>query len=93
MSERPSGPATAEGSGESGEEPTLEARLQRLEEIVVALEAGDVELERGLYLFEEGIRHIRSSEGLISRAELRVEELTGEGEATRTEPLGTDAQQ
>lgn len=93
MSERPGGPAAEDGSGESGEELTLEARLQRLEEIVVALEAGDVELERGLHLFEEGIRHIRTSERLISRAELRVEELTGEGEATRTEPLGTDAQQ
>ncbi len=93
MSERPGGPAAEEGSRESGEELTLEARLRRLEEIVTALEAGDVELERGLHLFEEGIRHIRTSERLISRAELRVEELTGEEEGTRTEPLGTDPRQ
>ena len=93
MSERPGGPADKEESGESGEELTLEARLHRLDEIVTALEAGDVELERGLHLFEEGIHHIRTAERLISRAELRVEELTGEAEATRIEPLGTDTQQ
>ncbi|MDE0081902.1 MAG: exodeoxyribonuclease VII small subunit [Gammaproteobacteria bacterium] len=93
MSQKPGSPAVEGGSRESGEELTLEARLQRLEEIVTALEAGDVELERGLRLFEEGIFHIRTSERLISRAELRVEELTGEKEGTRTEPLGMDAQQ
>ena len=91
MSEAPAGPEFPEQSGETDEALTLEARLQRLDEIVTALEAGDVELERGLRLFEEGVRHIRASERLIAHAELRVEELIGDGEATRTEPFGRDA--
>ncbi len=91
MSEAPGGPESPERSGETEEALTLEARLQRLDEIVAALEAGDVELERGLRLFEEGVRHIRASERLIARAELRVEELIGDGEAIRTEPFGRDA--
>jgi len=60
---------------------SLEGRLRRLDEIVAALEGGDVELERGLALFEEGVRHIREAESLLSTAELRVEELVGEADA------------
>ncbi len=74
-------------SREEEVEPTLEGRLLRLDEIVAALEGGEIELERGLALFEEGIRHIRESERLISRAELRVEELVGEAEELETRPL------
>jgi len=80
-----------QGEGESSGPPvlpesdelTLEARLQRLDEIVGILESGDVELERGLALFEEGVRLIRESERQISMAELRVEELIGTGSETR----------
>jgi exodeoxyribonuclease VII small subunit len=66
---------------------SLESRLRRLEEIVAALEGGDVELERGLALFEEGVRHIREAEALLSTAELRVEELVGEAEVATRKPL------
>lgn len=72
---------------EAEETWTLEERLQRLDEIVAALEAGEVELELGLALFEEAVRHIRESERLIAKAELRVEELIGEGGALRTRSL------
>ncbi len=54
---------------------TLEARLRRLEEIVASLEADEVDLERALELFEEGVGHLRISERILARAELRVEEL------------------
>jgi exodeoxyribonuclease VII small subunit len=66
---------------------SLEERLRRLEEIVASLEGGDVELERGLALFEEGVRHIREAEALLSTAELRVEELVGEAESAAPRPL------
>ncbi len=67
---------------ESGDgQMSLEVRLRRLEEIVGALEGGEVELERGLALFEEGVRHVREAEALLSLAELRVEELVGDGDA------------
>jgi exodeoxyribonuclease VII small subunit len=68
-------------------EPTLEARLRRLDEIVAALESDRVELDRGLALFEEGIGHIRAAEELLSRAELRIEELVGRSESLEVRPL------
>lgn len=69
------------------QEPTLEERLRRLDEIVRVLEGGEVELDRGLALFEEGIGHIRAAEKLLSQAELRIEELVGEPGELETRPL------
>ena len=71
---------------------TLEERLARLDEIVAALETGDVELDRGLELFEEGVRHIRQAEQALARAELRVEELVGEGTNLRSQPLDAEVE-
>lgn len=70
-----------------GEEPTLEERLRRLDEIVRVLEGGEVELDKGLALFEEGVGHIRAAEKLLSQAELRIEELVGESGELETRPL------
>lgn len=66
---------------------SLEARLKRLEEIVVALEADGVPLDRALSLFEEGVGHLRRAERLLSEAELKVEELIGRGDVLETRPL------
>lgn len=68
------------------DEAGLEVRLRRLEEIVSALEADDLELERALELFEEGVTHVRRAEAILAETELRVEELlddAGDGGATR----------
>ena len=70
---------------EDGKELTLEDRLQRLEVILGQLEAGEVDLERALELFEEGVGHVRNAEGILSRTELKVEELLSDGE---TAPFG-----
>ena len=67
---------------------TLEGRLRRLEDIVGQLEAEDLDLEKALALFEEGVAHVREAETALSAAELRVEELLGSGEDLRTGPLG-----
>ena len=68
---------------EKTESPSLEARLKRLEEIVGQLETDDLELDRALALFEEGVTHVKEAESALAAAELRVEELLGEGEETR----------
>jgi exodeoxyribonuclease VII small subunit len=72
-------------SGESAQNPGLEDRLARLEEIVAALESGELELDAALKLFEEGVVHLRETEALLASAELRVEELlnTAQGDETR----------
>lgn len=59
---------------------SLESRLERLEVILGKLEAGEVELEQALALFEEGVGHVRRAEGILSRTELKVEELLAGGE-------------
>ncbi len=65
-----------------GDAPGLESRLLRLEEILSRLEADEVDLERALELFEEGVRHVREAERILARTELRVEELLSD-ESTR----------
>lgn len=84
--------AEFETSGDGEEELGLETRLRRLDEIVSALEADGVELQRALELFEEGIAHVRHAEGILASAELKVEELLGgEGDArTRAFQPGTE---
>ena len=71
----------------AGDEATLESRLKRLEEIVGRLEAEDLDLDGALALFEEGVGHVKGAEKTLAKAELRVEELLGEGENARTRPL------
>jgi len=66
-------------SGGPVEEDKLEARLQRLEEILGQLEADEVALDRALALFEEGVRLVRQSEEMLSQSMLRVEEVLADG--------------
>jgi exodeoxyribonuclease VII small subunit len=61
---------------------TLEQRLDRLDEIVHALERDDLELEQAMKLFEEGITHLRHAQELLSNAELRIERLLDGGQRT-----------
>lgn len=68
-------------------EGSLEDGLRRLEEILGQLEADEVDLERALGLFEEGVRLVRGAERILSRTTLRVEELLATGE---TAPLEDD---
>ncbi len=67
------------GAAAAGEEQTLEGRLRRLEEILGQLEADEVELERAMALFEEGVGLVREAERVLSQTELRVEELLAGG--------------
>ena len=54
------------------EKLTFEASLQRLEEIVGALEKGDVSLGDSMAMFEEGTALIRSCTGMLDAAEQQV---------------------
>ena len=57
----------------------LEGRIRRLEAILTSLESDELELEKSLELFEEGVRHIREAEKTLSEATLRVEEVLSQG--------------
>ena len=50
----------------------FEANMQRLEQIVRAMERGDVALDESLKLFQEGTELVRSCGKLLDEAELQV---------------------
>jgi exodeoxyribonuclease VII small subunit len=53
----------------------FEKRVQRLEEIVRALESREMTLDKGLRLFEEGIACLRDASEELARAEAAVQVL------------------
>lgn len=53
----------------------FEAAVARLEEIVRAMEQGDLPLEQSLQLFEEGTGLVKSCNQLLSQAELKIAQL------------------
>ncbi|MDE2874458.1 MAG: exodeoxyribonuclease VII small subunit [Gemmatimonadota bacterium] len=55
----------------------LDARLKRIEEIVASLDSDTLDLDEALALFEEGVAHLGHARQMLSRTELRVEELIG----------------
>ncbi|MCI8817666.1 MAG: exodeoxyribonuclease VII small subunit [Oscillibacter sp.] len=59
----------------AGKKVTFEQQIARLEEIVSALEQGDVELAASLALFEEGTKLIASCTKQLDQAEQQVVKL------------------
>lgn len=63
-------------SAEAGrQQPSLEQDLNRLDAIVRALEAEDLDLDRALALFEEGIERLRTARERLAEADLRLKAL------------------
>ena len=59
--------------------------VTRLQQIVEALEGGELSLEDSLDRFAEGITLVKQGEGILSDAEKRIEQLLSED--GRTAPL------
>ncbi len=60
------------------EKLTYEDAFAELEEIVAALESGEQPLEEALSLFERGQKLSKHCTELLAKAELKVQELSGE---------------
>lgn len=71
---------------------TFEENMQRLEQIVRAMERGDVPLEESLKLFQEGTELIRSCGKLLDEAELQVKKILAGSDGTPVEEEFTDEQ-
>ena len=54
---------------------TFEASMARLEQIVRAMERGDVPLEESLKLFQEGTELVRNCSALLDQAQLQVKKI------------------
>ncbi len=62
-------------SAKKSSKQTFEDAIKRLEEIVAALEQGDVPLDEALNLYEEGVQLSRSCGERLKEAELRIKKL------------------
>ena len=55
--------------------PTFEENMYRLEQIVRAMERGDVPLEESLKMFREGTALVQTCSKLLDEAELQVKKI------------------
>jgi exodeoxyribonuclease VII small subunit len=61
---------------------SFEERLKRLEQIVSELETDELELERALKLFEEGITALRGATEDLGKVEARLRRLVERADGT-----------
>ena len=69
-----------------GDETRFEAAMERLEEIVERMEGEALELDEALALYEEGVRLLRATQGVLDRSGARVHELLADGDGFRLDP-------
>jgi exodeoxyribonuclease VII small subunit len=69
---------------------SFEQNMQRLEQIVRAMERGEVSLEESLKLFTEGTELVRSCGKLLDEAELQVKKISASADGTPVEEAFTD---
>lgn len=62
----------------SKKNPTFEENLQRLEQIVQAMEQGDVPLAESMKLFQEGTDLVRKCQDMLDSAQLLVNTVTAD---------------
>ncbi len=81
---------TDEGTGVS--DLSFEQALAELEAIVEQLEAGKVDLENSIAIYERGQKLREHCDRLLRAAEARIEKITlkGNGTPSGTEPLDVD---
>ena len=69
---------------------SFESNMQRLEQIVRAMERGDVPLEESLKLFQEGTDLVRSCNQLLEQAQLQVKKIMTAPDGSPVEEDFTD---
>ena len=69
---------------------TFEESMQRLEQIVRAMERGDVPLEESLKLFQEGTELVRSCGKLLDEAQLQVTKIMTAADGSPVEEVFED---
>lgn len=75
----------------AGEELSFGAALGELDQIVAALEGGELELEDSLERYERGVSLLRGLQGKLADAEQKVTMLIGEleGDTAASEVIAT----
>ncbi len=66
---------------------TFEQSVAQLEQIVAAIESGQIGLEDSLAKYEQGMELVKRCRTILDRAEKRIEQLTETPEGLKAEPL------
>ena len=69
---------------------SFESNMHRLEQIVRAMERGDVALEESLKLFQEGTELVRNCGKLLDEAELQVKKIMTDANGNPVEEAFAD---
>lgn len=76
MDSKPEVNGAGAASGQhNAEEMSFQDMLNQLEQIVNELESGELSLEQSLAKFEEGVRLARKLESILSRTEMRIQQI------------------
>lgn len=73
------------------EQPSIEDRLRRLEEITRQLEMGDKPLADQLAMFEEGMKLAQDCRDYLSAAEVRIEKISASASSQLKDSSESDA--
>ena len=65
---------------------SYEKDLARLDEIIAALERDELELDRAIQLFEEGVARLRTASESLANAEAQVKRLVEQADGSFTLP-------
>lgn len=76
----------------SSKAKTFEQSMERLEQIVRAMEKGDVPLEESMKLFQEGTELVRSCGKLLDEAQLQVKKIMSSSDGSPVEEDFQDGQ-
>ena len=74
----------------SKQNKSFEESMQRLEQIVRAMERGDVAFEESLKLFQEGTELVASCGKLLDNAELQIHKVMAQADGTPLEEVFDD---
>ena len=74
----------------SSKNPTFEENMARLEQIVRAMERGDVPLEESLKLFQEGTALVKACGKLLDEAEQQVTKIITQADGSPAEETFAD---
>ena len=68
----------------------FESAMRELDEVVKAMESGELTLEQSLSRFERGVALVKQCQTTLKTAELRIEQLSADGELTPLDAAETD---
>jgi exodeoxyribonuclease VII small subunit len=69
------------------EKLTFEQSVAQLEQIVAAIESGQIGLEESLAKYEQGMELVKRCRAILDRAEKRIEQLTETKDGLTAQPL------